>query len=317
MHQRTYTLMDFGIKQAINILQGKLENWLESITAMLPNFIVAVVVLVVFYFLARIIKTIAGKIFRRFYDKPAIRNLFTTIIHVAVIIVGLMVALNVLQLEKTVTSLLAGAGIIGLALGFAFQDISANFISGVMLAIRKPIVVGDIIEVDGYMGKVEDINLRVTVIRTFQGLHVIIPNKEVFQNSLTNYTKTNERRIDLECGVSYGDDLDKAKQTAVEALKDKSFLKKNEEINFYYTEFGDSSINFVLQFWIEYPGQPGFMNARSEAIMALKKAFDSNDISIPFPIRTLDFGIKGGEALSQMKMNVATGNGELSKKPSK
>ncbi|WP_421762631.1 mechanosensitive ion channel family protein [Ekhidna sp.] len=309
--------MDFGIKQAINILQGKLENWLESITAMLPNFIVAVVVLVVFYFLARIIKTIAGKIFRRFYDKPAIRNLFTTIIHVAVIIVGLMVALNVLQLEKTVTSLLAGAGIIGLALGFAFQDISANFISGVMLAIRKPIVVGDIIEVDGYMGKVEDINLRVTVIRTFQGLHVIIPNKEVFQNSLTNYTKTNERRIDLECGVSYGDDLDKAKQTAVEALKDKSFLKKNEEINFYYTEFGDSSINFVLQFWIEYPGQPGFMNARSEAIMALKKAFDSNDISIPFPIRTLDFGIKGGEALSQMKMNVATGNGELSKKPSK
>ncbi|MEP0987441.1 mechanosensitive ion channel family protein [Ekhidna sp.] len=309
--------MDFGIKQAINILQGKLENWLESITAMLPNFIVAVVVLVVFYFLARIIKTIAGKIFRRFYDKPAIRNLFTTIIHVAVIIVGLMVALNVLQLEKTVTSLLAGAGIIGLALGFAFQDISANFISGVMLAIRKPIVVGDIIEVDGYMGKVEDINLRVTVIRTFQGLHVIIPNKEVFQNSLTNYTKTNERRIDLECGVSYGDDLDKVKQTAVEALKDKSFLKKNEEINFYYTEFGDSSINFVLQFWIEYPGQPGFMNARSEAIMALKKAFDSNDISIPFPIRTLDFGIKGGEALSQMKMNVATGNGELSKKPSK
>lgn len=309
--------MDFGIKQAIDILQGKAENWLESLIAMLPNFIVAVIVLVVFYFLARVVKTIAGKIFGRFYDKPAIRNLFTTIIHVAVIIIGLMVALNVLQLEKTVTSLLAGAGIIGLALGFAFQDISANFISGVMIAIRKPIVVGDIIEVDGYMGKVENINLRVTIIRTFQGLHVIIPNREVFQNSLTNYTKTNDRRIDLECGISYGDDLEKVKEIAVSALKDKPFLKQNEEVNFYYTQFGDSSINFVLQLWIEYPGQPGFMKARSEAIIALKKAFDSNDISIPFPIRTLDFGIKGGETLSEMKMNISSQNGELTKSSSK
>ena len=133
-----------------------------------------------------------------------------------------------------------------------------------------------------------------TVVKTFQGLHVIIPNKEVFQNPLTNYTRTNERRIDLECGVSYGDDLEKVRKIAMDALKDKPFLLEGKDINLYFTSFGDSSINFKLMFRINYPGQPGYMNAQSESIMALKKAFDENDISIPFPIRTLDFGIKGG-----------------------
>lgn len=297
--------MEFGISKAINILKDKLQGWLEALTAMLPNFAVAVLVIVLFFFLAKGTKLIAKKLFQRFYDKPAVQNLFTTLIYIAVMIVGLMVALDILHLEKTVSSILAGAGIIGLALGFAFQDISANFISGVLIAIRKPIEVGDIIESQGYMGIIQEINLRVTIIRTFQGLHVIIPNKEIFQNPLTNYTKTNERRIDLEVGVSYGDDLEKAKELALEAIKSQPYLLEGRDVNLFYTGFGDSSINFVLHFWIEYPDQPGFLDARSRAIMALKKTFDENDITIPYPIRTLDFGIKGGEKLSEMKMQVA------------
>lgn len=302
--------MDFGITKALNILTDKLQSWLESLTAMLPNFVVAVLVLVLFYFLAKVVKLVATKILKRFYDKPAIRNLFSTIAYIAVLTIGLMVALNVLHLKQTVSSLLAGAGIIGLALGFAFQDISANFISGILIAIRKPIQVGDIIKVGDFMGTVEEINLRVTIIRTFQGLHVFIPNKEIFQTPLINYTRTNERRIDLEVGVSYGDDLEKAKQLAIEAVRDKPWIKKGKEVNLFYTSFGDSSINFVLQLWIEYPDQPGFLEARSQTIMAVKKAFDDNNITIPFPIRTLDFGIKGGESLSDMKMHIETKNGK-------
>lgn len=297
--------MDFGLTKAIDILTNKLQGWLESLTSMLPNFVVAVIVLIVFFFLAKGTKAIASRLFKKFYDKPAIQNLFSTIIYIAVLSIGLMVALNVLHLKQTVSSLLAGAGILGLALGFAFQDISANFISGVLIAIRKPIQVGDIIKVQDYMGTVEEINLRVTIIKTFQGLHVIIPNKDIFQNPLTNFTKTNERRIDIEVGVSYGDDLDKAKEVALGAVKQLPYLLEDREVNLYYTGFGDSSINFVLHLWIQYPEQPGFLEARSEAIMAVKRAFDENDITIPFPIRTLDFGIKGGETLSEMKMQVA------------
>ncbi|KYG81411.1 mechanosensitive ion channel-like protein [Roseivirga ehrenbergii] len=292
--------MDFGINDAANIVSTKLKSWLEALTSMLPNIVVAVLVLIAFYFLSRLMKAGSRKLVSRFSDQAAIIGLFSTIIALVTIAIGLVVALNVLQLTKAVTSLLAGAGIIGLALGFAFQDISANFISGVIMAFRKPIVVGDIIETNGYNGFVEKIELRSTVIRTFQGLHVIIPNKDIFQNPFTNYTRTHTRRIDLEVGVSYGDDLDKVTQVVEKAVASNSHLVDGQPVKLVYEEFGSSSINFRVMFWIEYdPKKPMYLEAKSEAIKAIKKAFDANDIMIPFPIRTLDFGIKGGEKLSE------------------
>lgn len=295
--------MNFNLQKAIDILANKIEVWLESTIAMLPNMIIAVLVMISFYFLARIIRSVSGKIFNRFSEKTALNNLFTTFTYLGVLGIGLIISLNILQLEQTVSSLLAGAGIVGLALGFAFQDITANFISGIFIAIRKPIQVGDIIETGSYMGVVEEIDLRVTVIKTFQGLHVIIPNKDVFQAAVTNYTKTNERRVDLEVGVSYADNLEKVKEVAINAVSKLPYLLPDKEVNVYYNAFGDSSINFTLMIWIHYPDEPGFLRARSEAIMAIKKAFDQNNITIPFPIRTLDFGIKGGQTLSQMQVH--------------
>jgi len=293
--------MNFNLKEAIQLVFGKIESWLEIVVSMLPNLVVATLVLIAFYFIAKIVRGLFSKTIIRFVGSTALSSLFTTIVHFAIVAMGLVIALNILQLKQTVTSLLAGAGIIGLALGFAFQDIAANFMSGILMAIRKPIMVGDIVETNGYMGTVEKINLRVTVVKTFQGLHVIIPNKEVFQSPLTNYTKTNERRIDLECGVSYEDDLHKVKKIAEETIMSLSFLLEGKEVNLYFTSFGDSSINFKLMFWITYPDQPGFMKARSEAIMSLKQAFDENGITIPYPIRTLDFGANDGIKFSEVK----------------
>lgn len=284
--------MNFDITKAIEILTGKLEGWLEGFTSMLPNMLVALLALAAFFMLAKFSKRISGKLLNRISDKRTVNNLFSTIIYITVIVIGTMVALNILHLEQTVSSLLAGAGIIGLALGFAFQDISANFISGIFMAFRKPIQVGDIVKTSDYFGKVEKIDLRVTIIKTFQGLHVLIPNKEVFQSPLVNYTKTNERRIDLEVGVSYNDDLEKVREVALTTVENLEFLMPDKEVKLFYKEFGGSSINFVIMFWVHYPDEPGFLQARSEAIIAIKKAFDQNEITIPFPIRTLEFNPK-------------------------
>ncbi|WP_339694408.1 mechanosensitive ion channel family protein [uncultured Roseivirga sp.] len=292
--------MNFGINDAVDIVSSKLKGWLEALTSMLPNIVVAILVLTAFYVLSRLVKAGTRKLISKFSDQAAIIGLFSTIMALLTLVIGLVVALNVLQLTKAVTSLLAGAGIIGLALGFAFQDISANFISGVIMAFKKPIVVGDIIETNGYTGFVERIELRSTLIRTFQGLHVIIPNKDIFQNPFTNYTRTHTRRIDLEVGVSYGDDLDKVTAVVEKAVATNKYLVDGEPIKLVYEEFGSSSINFKVMFWIEYnPKKPMYLEAKSEAIIAIKKAFGENDIMIPFPIRTLDFGIKGGEKLSE------------------
>lgn len=272
---------------------------------MLPNIIVAMLVLATFYLIAKLARAILLKVLNRVSDKVAINNLFATLFNLLLISVGLIISLNVLHLQQTVTSILAGAGIIGLAIGFAFQDISANFISGILLAFRKPIRVGDIISSQGYTGVVESIDMRVTLLKTFQGLHVIIPNKDVFQTPVTNYTKTYERRIDLEVGVSYGENLRKVKELTLNAISKLDFIMPDREVKLIYKEFGDSSINFSLMVWVHYTNQQTFLEAQSELIMTIKETFDKNDITIPFPIRTLDFGIRGGERLSETVINVS------------
>jgi small conductance mechanosensitive channel len=139
------------------------------------------------------------------------------------------------------------------------------------------------------------------VIVTPLGLEVILPNRMVIQNPLTNYTNTQERRVEIACGISYGDDLEEVEKITRQAIEEGVDYDKNRPIDFFYTDYGDSSINFIIRYWMDRASQPDFLKARHEGIMAMKKAFDENDITIPFPIRTLDFGIKGGERLDQMK----------------
>ena len=297
--------MNLDINHALKIVFEKLLSWKDAAIELIPNFIVSVLVLVLFYFLARGVKYLVARFLTKTNRSKALINLMGATSYLITLGVGLIVALEVLHLDQTVTSLLAGAGIIGLALGFAFQDISANYLAGVFIAFRKPFQVGDVIQYTTYFGEIEEVNLRSTLLKTFQGLHVIIPNKELFQNPYTNLTYTSQRRIDLEIGVSYGDDLEKAKNVAERAIKSINGLIRPEEAKVFYTEFGSSSINFLAVFWIEYPNEPGYLEIRSSAIMAIKKAFDENDITIPFPIRTLDFGIKGGKQLAETKLQLA------------
>lgn len=286
--------------KAYHLIVEKLSRWLDELIKLMPNILLAAVVLALGLFIARYIKKLAVKLISKVSPSGALNNLVTSVIYFFTIGIVIFAVLSILQLDKAVTSILAGAGIIGLALAFAFQDIAANFISGIFITFRKPIKTGDIIKVKDYMGKVEEINLRDTVLRTFQGQMVIIPNKEVFQNPIENYSLLGKRRVDLTVGVSYGDDLVKVKEIAMNTVKNINGLSEEDKTTFFYTEFGDSSINFIIRLWVDSTHQPDYLEVASEAIMKLKAAFDENNISIPFPIRTLDFGIKGGETLKTM-----------------
>jgi len=290
--------MDVG--KAYNMVVDKLNEWLNTLIVMLPNLAVAILVIVGFYLLAKLLKKFSAKLLNRFSNHMAINHLLANIISFVIISIGFFIALGLLQLDKAVTSLLAGAGIIGLALGFAFQDLAANFMSGIVIAIKQPFKIDDLIKSNDYFGVVKRINLRTTDILTPQGQMVLIPNKDVFQNPLTNYSETGQRRIDLAVGVSYGDDLEKVKRITIDAVKDIPHQIMEKEVDLFYEEFGDSSINFALRVWLNTNSQKEYKHAVSELVMKVKKAYDENDITIPFPIRTLDFGIKGGEKLSEM-----------------
>lgn len=286
----------------IKAITAKLNTWMEVVVEMIPNMLLSIILFILFIVLARLVRKVFIKVFQKSSDNKALQNLFATIIHYATIGIGLFIILDILNLDKAVTSLLAGVGVIGLALGFAFQDIAANFVSGIILAFRKPFMIDDVVRVGDLMGIVNRTNLRVTVIRTYQGQEVYVPNKDVLSNAITNYSILGERRIDLAVGVSYGDDLHKVHDLVLETLQNLEGVIRKEDMIFTYKEFGDSSINFEIKFWIKFPDNPTYLEMRSKAIMAIKDAFDKEDITIPFPIRTLDFGIKGGEKLSEMKI---------------
>lgn len=290
------------IDNAYKLIIQKINTWLHDLVRLLPNLVLATVVLVIGISISGRIRKVAAKVIKRFSRHSSLNNLLTSIIYIFFIGITLFTVLSILQLDKAVTSILAGAGIVGLALAFAFQDMAANFISGIFISFRKPLNVGDIVKIGDYMGKVEEVNLRDTVLRTFQGQMVIVPNKDVFQNPIENFSMLGKRRFDLSIGISYGDDLEKVKMITLNAVKDMPGLCPDNETTMFYQEFGDSSINFVIRLWVNSPEQPAYLQAGSEAIIRIKKAFDENDIMIPFPIRTLDFGIKGGVPLSEMNV---------------
>ncbi len=296
------------IKETTALFTEKLSNWITSGIKMLPNIAVAVLIVIVFYFLAKLARYAVRKIDQKTAGNTAIMKLFANAVFVAILLLGVFAALSAVQLDKTVTSLLAGAGIIGLALGFAFQDTAANFLAGIIMAFKKPIRLGDIIESNDEMGTVSEMNLRATILRNFQGQDIIIPNKSVLYNKIINYSKSGSRRLDLSVGISYGDDLDKVKEVTLNAVTDLNHLDKSKDTHLWFEEFGSSSINFTIAIWMNNENQANYRSFKSEAVMAIKKAFDENDIMIPFPIRTLDFGIKGGEKLSEMALSIAERN---------
>jgi small-conductance mechanosensitive channel len=267
---------------------------------------VAVIILIIFYFIARLIRKLVRRFLHNVTDNHTIIDLIETVIGVVLIAIGVFLALAVVNLSGIVTTLLAGAGIIGLAMGFAFREIAANFIAGIYISIRQPFRKNDIIKSQDYYGIVQKINLRCTLIRTLQGQIVYIPNSDMIGKVFINYTQSHERRIDLPCRVSYGDDLDKAKQAAIEAVESLDNYNKDRPVQFIYEEFGSHSINFKVRFWVHFRKQMDYLSARSDAIIAITKKFKEEDLKVPFPIRTLDFGIRGGEKLGEVLPNGTT-----------
>lgn len=292
------------IKETTTLITEKLAGWATTAIKMLPNIGIAILIIICFYFLAKLSRYAIRKIDEKTSGNRAIVKLLGNFVFAIVLILGLFAALSAVQLDKTVTSLLAGAGIIGLALGFAFQDTAANFIAGIIIALKRPIRLDDIVESNDEIGVVKELNLRSTILQNFQGQEIFIPNKSVLYNKIINYSTAQMRRLDLSVGVSYGDDLEKVKKITLDAVSDIPNLDTSKDTYLWFEEFGGSSINFTIALWMNDVNQAKFRTFKSDAIMAIKKAYDENDIMIPFPIRTLDFGIKGGEKLNEMKMHI-------------
>ena len=268
-------------------ISNKVSGWAEDILLNLPNFILAAVVFALAYWLSKRTKELVLRLSRHTIKQASIRDLLANFSSITIIAIGFLIALNILNLNEVLTSLLAGAGVAGLAIGLALQGTLANTFSGIFLAVRDVISVGDWIESNGFSGTVMSIDLRNTQIKEGDNNIVVIPNQMILDNPFKNYGLTQRIRTTIICGVGYECDLEKVKAIAIEAISELYPPNDDEEIELHYLDFGNSSINFRLRFWVNSRKALKAFEAKSEAIIALRKAFDKHNINIPFPIRTV------------------------------
>lgn len=297
------------LSESYENVQDKLEGWLDTIITNLPNFLVAVIVFTGSYFLSGLIRKYLNKFLKNKIEQASLRSLISTMASVIIIAGGLFIALGVLNLDTVLKSMLAGAGVAGLAIGLALQSSLSNTFSGVYLSVQDVINVGDWVETNGYSGSVYEVNLRNTVIREPDNNLVMIPNRMVVENPFKNFGLTKQIRVILKCGVGYDSDLSFVEKLTKETIKEHCHKDPNKDIEFHYLEFGDSSINFQVRFWVDAQAKMSILEARSEAVKVIKKAFDKNGIDIPFPIRTVQMA-KGSAHLNISKAESSEGSSE-------
>lgn len=256
----------------IDLIKQKLTSWLVGFIKLLPNLVVATLVFILFFFVAKFLRRIVYRLLLKISGKPSISGLFSSIFYIILLFIGLFVSLQLLHLEKTVSSLLAGAGIIGLALGFAFQDLTANFISGVFIIFRKPFDVGNIIDTNGFIGVVEEIQLRSTTIRTFQGLHIMLPNKDIFQKPITNYSLSGDRRVDISLTLPGKTKPAEVEPTIRKALAGIAKTSDGREPEILFTDYNGDTLKLEVHCWIDNAVEKGYFDTRDKIIRQVHAA---------------------------------------------
>jgi len=200
---------------------------------------------------------------------------------------GTIIIVSISALERMgiqLSGLLLAGGITGIILGFASQNIVGNLISGIFLIIEKPIKIGDQVEIDKISGFITDIRIISTLIRTYDGLLVRIPNQQVFTSNITNLVGFPVRRFDFTIGIRYSDDADQAIFLIKDLIDKEPFALLNPAPSVYVSELGESSVNLIVRIWAPISE---WFTLKTNLVWAVKKTLEENGIEIPYPQRVV------------------------------
>lgn len=278
----------FDVEKALSKLINKLGIWFDSIIVNTPNFVLAVIVFLFFLAVSRLIRRLVYRLANNVFSNISINRLIAAFVYFICVSFGVFIALSVLGLDRAVTSLLAGAGIIGLAISLAFQNTASNFISGIIVTLRKAFILDDWIETNGVFGRVDHITINYTRIITEDGKVVTIPNKEILEQPLINHTRNGIREVEINVGISYEDDLDMVMEVVSKAVDRITEKVDDRPKELYYKSFDDFSINLEITFWINYTEQKDYEMALSNGIREIKRSLNAANINIPYPIRKVE-----------------------------
>lgn len=270
------------LQPRLQAMWTKIVGLAQQVLVGLPLFLLALVVLALFWIAGRWLAARQG-LFRRIAPNHFIAHLFGQLTQLAFVIAGLVMALGLLDATALLGTILGAAGIIGLAVGFAVRDTVENYIASILLSVRNPFEVRDFVDIDGHQGNVVKLTSRATILLSPDGNHIRIPNAMVFKSVIINYTRNMERRFEFDVGVDTDQDLSAAQSLALSTLLAVTGVLHDPKPLVVVQSLGDSNVILRCYAWIDQM-QVDFLKVRSEAIRAVKSAFDRTGIVMPEPI---------------------------------
>lgn len=259
-------------------LRRRATEWVE----ILPTFGAAALIFVLGVFLARLVRK-ATFLARLISPHPLLQTVILRVLSTGIIIGSILLALDLLGATAIVGALLGTAGVVGLAVGFAFKDIVENYIAGILLAVHRPFSARDAVSISGFDGVVVRLGARETMLMTFDGNHVQIPNAQVFASPVLNYSRNPKRRFNFAIGIGNGEGLAPAQKLIIGELDAMEGVLQDPKPLVVIDGFGDSSMTMSVSAWVDQRSFDYF-KVKSEAIRRTKRVLDENGVDLPNPI---------------------------------
>lgn len=266
----------------------EVESLLTSFLRNLPLILLSVILLILTFLISRWSSVVSGSLLQNRIKSQILRGVVIKGISTLIFVLGIYFMLKISGLTKLAVTLLSGTGIIGLIIGFAFRDIAENFLASILISIQSPFAMGDVIEVDGKTGIVQSVNTRSTLMMTFDGNHVQIPNAMIYKGVIINYTANPNARFDFSVGIGYDDVITQAQEVAMKVLKEHNAVLNDPEPMVLVTELGSSTVNLRIYFWTNIAKHNG-LKVKSSVIRLVKVALIEAGISMPDEAREVVF----------------------------
>ncbi|OKH24062.1 mechanosensitive ion channel protein MscS [Hydrococcus rivularis NIES-593] len=278
-----------NFQESIAAAWAKISGLINGLIVLLPNIILAGIVSIAFFFAARWLKILVKRLTRRHRQARNLGMVLGRLAQGTVILIGLFVALSIVIPTFKAGDLIQLLGISGVAIGFAFRDILQNFLAGILILLTEPFQIDDQIVFKEYEGTVENIQTRATTIKTYDGRRIVIPNSELFTNSVTVNTAFESRRMEYDVGIGYGDDLDEAKRLILEAIHSVEGVLRDPSPDVLVMELAESTVNIRARWWIKPPRRADDLDSRDRVLTAIKHKLTANGIDLPFPTQQILF----------------------------
>jgi small conductance mechanosensitive channel len=277
------------VSTEISAVWNKIQGMANDFIILLPNIVLATIVFAIFLFIARTLKRLVRRLTR---DRRQAHNLGLVLGRLAqgaVILIGLFIALSIVIPSLKASDLVQLLGISGVAIGFAFRDILQNFLAGILILLTEPFKIDDQIVFKDFEGTVEQIQTRATTIRTYDGRRIVIPNSELFTNSVIVNTAFDHRRLEYDIGIGYGDDIDTARRLILEAMNEIDGVLTSPAADAIVVELAGSAVNIRARWWVQPPRRSDVLDLQDRVLTNIKNKLVANGIDLPFPTQQILF----------------------------